>query len=175
MNVLSKFEIPFKGLSEGTHRYEYEISDSFFDAIDDSYVERGQLTALVTLEKQHNMMQIQFAIHGTLLLTCDRCLDPFEFPVDIQETLIVKVGEQREEESENVLVIANTEYKLILWHHIYEYISLQVPYRKVHPLDERGESTCNVAQLNLLQKLNEEKQADPRWEALKKLKFDDKQ
>lgn len=173
MNVLKKIEIPFKGLSEGVHEYEYIISDSFFEAIEYSDVKKGDLKASIKLDNQAGMMQLEFNIQGYVILTCDRCLDEFEFPIQCNDILIVKIGPEPKEESEEVIVIADTEFKLELWQYIYEYISLQIPYRKAHPEDEYGNSTCNEEQIKRIQNLSSENSTDPRWEALKNLKFDD--
>lgn len=173
MNVLNKFEIPFKGLSEGVHEYEYNISDAFFEAIEYSDVKKGDLKASVKLDKQAGMMQLDFNIQGHVILTCDRCLDEFEFPIQSNEILIVKIGPEPKEESEEVIVIADTQFKLELWQYIYEFIGLQIPYRKTHPEDENGNSTCNAEQIERIENLSSENSSDPRWEALKNLKFDD--
>ncbi len=173
MNVLNKFEIPFKGLAEGVHEFSYTIDDTFFEAIDYSEVKKGLLSAEVTLDRQAGMMQLHFTISGYVTLTCDRCLELFNMPVHCDEILIIKTGPEPKEESEEVIVIADTEYKLNLWHYIYEYISLQVPYRKVHPNDENGNSTCDRKQIERIDTLNASNRNDPRWDALKNLKFDD--
>ncbi len=173
MNILKKLEIPFKGLSDGIHKYEYNISDSFFEAIEYSDVKKGSITAQITLDKQPGMMQLEFHIKGHVILICDRCLEEFEFPIESDDILIVKIGPEPKEESEEVIVITEEVNKLEFWHYIYEYISLQVPYRKTHPEDEYGNSTCNTNQIELIEKLNSTNDTDPRWDALKNLKFDD--
>ncbi|PLW97485.1 MAG: hypothetical protein C0593_08530 [Marinilabiliales bacterium] len=173
VNVLNKLEIPFKGLSDGVHEFEYHVSDAFFEAIEYSDVKKGNVSAKISLDKQPGMMQLHFRINGYVTLTCDRCLEDFNFPIDTEDHLIVKIGPEPGEESEEVIIIADTEYKLQLWHYIYEYISLQVPYRKTHPEDENGNSTCDPEQIKRIEDLNSENRADPRWDALKNLKLDD--
>ena len=172
VNVLNNFEIPFKGLSFGAHEYEFTINDSFFEAITYSEITQGQLICTILLENNPGMMQLEFTIRGTVKLICDRCVEEFDYPIECHEILIVKTGPETKEESDEVIIIAHNETKLVLWQYIYEYISLQVPYRKVHPDDENGNSTCNPEQIERIVKLSSTSDTDPRWDALRNIQLD---
>jgi uncharacterized metal-binding protein YceD (DUF177 family) len=77
------------------------------------------------------------------------------------------------EESEDVVVIPETEYQFDLSSYIYEFIHLALPVRLLHPDDEDGNSTCDPDMLRLLETLAPTGDTfDPRWEALKKLNTD---
>jgi uncharacterized protein len=73
-----------------------------------------------------------------------------------------------------MLTIPADEYELDISHYIYEFVHLALPLKRTHPLDKKGNSTCDPV---MLQKLSEhvidiEKKADPRWDELKKLMND---
>lgn len=172
MNVLKKLEIPFKGLLIGEHEYDFTISDSFFEAIEYSDIKHGDLSVHINLDKQSGMIVLNFSIQGAVTLPCDRCLEDFSFPIDAHEILIVKFGPERLEESDEVIVLPETDHSLQLWSFIYEYISLQIPYRKVHPDDENGNSTCNQELIEKIDQISKSNHSDPRWDALKDIKFD---
>jgi uncharacterized metal-binding protein YceD (DUF177 family) len=76
------------------------------------------------------------------------------------------------EESEDVIVIPETEYQFNLAPYIYEFIHLALPAQIIHPDDEYGDSTCDPEMLRILNTLAPSESVDPRWEALKKLNTD---
>ena len=169
---MKQFKIPFRGLSLGTHLYDWELDKQFFEAIENPDVLDGRLYLKLELEKQDRMLVLQFSISGSLEVACDRCLDPFMLPVDIQEQYFIKFGDERREESETVLVIPESEYQLDISDLVFDYVSLAIPIRKVHPDDENGIPTCNPDTYSRLEELKPQQGHDPRWDALRDLNID---
>lgn len=175
MNYLKQYRIPFTGLSLGTHDFEFDIDKAFFDCYDYSIVKDGNLKVYVNLLKQENMMVLQFHIVGTVMLTCDVCLSPFPAKTAIEERLIVKFTDEGAAEStEEIIVLAKHEHELDIAGLLYEYINVAVPH--YIKCSEQGDNiTCDetvLARLNdLAPEQKEKKQTDPRWEALKKIKY----
>ena len=175
MNYLKQYRIPFTGLSLGAHDFAFDIDKAFFDCYDYSIVKDGNLKAHVNLLKQETMMILQFHITGSVMLTCDVCLSPFPAKTDIEERMIVKfTDEGAADSSEEIMVLAKHTHELDIAGLLYEYINVSIPlYSKC---SEQGDNiTCDE---NVLAKLGdltpaqqEEKQADPRWDALKKIKY----
>lgn len=173
MDYLSKFSIPFLGLSNDNHKFEYEIENAFFKKFENSVIQNGTIQVDLNLTRQENMLLLDFGLKGTIDFECDRCLEHFSFPVDHEYNLIIKlVDEPGEVQDENVITISRSEHSINIAPHLYDYLSLLVPYRKTHPDDENGNSTCNPEFLKKIEGLShhEENHNDPRWEALKKLK-----
>ena len=81
----------------------------------------------------------------------DRCLGEFDQPVENHARVIIKFGEE-EEESDEIIVIPESETQINVAQLIYEFIALAVPIRHVHPDDENGNSTCDP---NMIKKLEE--------------------
>jgi uncharacterized protein len=169
---LKEYTIQFVGLEPGNHQFEFEVNDSFFEHFEFSLIKHGQVHIAVALEKMERMMIFNITLEGKVLVTCDRCCDEFLFPVSDTQKLIVKLGAEYMEESEDVVVIPETEYQFDLSPYVYEFIHLALPARLLHPDDEEGKSTCDPEMLQLLEKLNTSDTVDPRWEALKKLNTD---
>jgi len=172
VNRLKEYTIPFVGLEPGNHQFEFEVNDSFFEQFEFSQIQHGQIHVTVDLEKMERMMIFNIAIEGEVLVTCDRCTNEFMYPVSDTQRLIVKLGAEYLEESEDVVVIPETEYKFDLSSYIYEFIHLSLPVQLIHPDDEHGSSTCDPDMLRLLETLTPTESIDPRWEALNKLKTD---
>ncbi|MDP2423928.1 MAG: DUF177 domain-containing protein [Bacteroidales bacterium] len=172
MDYKRQFVIPFGGLKLGHHQFDFEIGDKFFAALDYSEIRNGSLKVELKLEKQPRMLQLVFDISGSVEVICDRCLDPVDCPVNGTNVLFVKFGKEYEEESEDVIVIPETQTQLDVMHYIYEFISLLMPYRHVHPEDKNGKSSCDPHVIKKLEELTPSQSIDSRWDALKNIEID---
>ncbi len=172
---MKEFIIPFKGLGLGTHDYEWEIGKKFFDAIENADILDCELNVKLELDKQERMMVLSFDISGEIETQCDRCLGKLIIPTDIKQSYIVKFGYERIEESEDVMVISENEYQFDVSALIFDYVSLFLPFKKVHGEDQNEKSLCDGDVLSKLNEIDDHKDVDPRWEALKNIKLDNKQ
>lgn len=172
MDYLSQFNIEFSGLTEDTYFYDFSVNKLFFEKLEYTELNDAEIHVAVEMEKQQGMLVFVFSIDGNLNLTCDRCLESFDFPISSTNEFYVKFGKESYEESENVFVISASEHQINIAQYIYEYILLCIPAKVVHPDNEKGESTCNPEFLKMLKNFEPEKKSDidPRWESLMKLK-----
>ena len=177
MKALKQFSIPFTGLKLGKHQFDFEIDKSFFDAFEYSLVKDGALKVDLELDKQETMLLLQFHIAGTIQLNCDKCLAEFAQPIEINERQIIKFAEDELESDDlEIIVLNRRESEIDVSEMIYEFINVAVPY--INNCEQAGTGQkCDPEMLATLDKLasgSEEKEenkiADPRWEALKKLK-----
>ena len=134
------YNIDIVSLRNGKHDFEYEIDDRFFSVLEDTLVEKGALKVKVELQKSENMIVLQFDIKGEITLECDRSLEEFQFPINTQNRLIFKFGEEFKEMSDELIVLANGTATINLLQYIYEFIAVQVPYKKLHPRFELNDS-----------------------------------
>jgi len=149
---LEEYIIPFKGLSEGHHAYTFGITGKFFEKYPSPDVRTGDLTASVDLLRRNSFMEFDIAIKGIVEVVCDRCLEYYQQPVDVKEHLYVRFGDTWAEETESALVIPHDETRIDMGQFFYEFIMLALPYRKIHPDDEDGHSTCDP---EMIRRLNE--------------------
>ena len=174
MNPLAKYIIPFAGLSQGIHQYDYFIDKDFFAELDYSLLTQSAVNVHLSLNKTETMLILDYELKGTVNLQCDRCTEYFDLPIEGKRRLFVKFGENTVEENDEVLILSEKEHEFDSTQYIYEFINLLVPMRHVHPDDENGNSTCNPEMLETIEKLTHKQpdpeEIDPRWEALKKLK-----
>jgi len=164
------FTIPFKGLSAGSHLFDFKIGEPFFESFEYFEGISGKLDVHIDLLKESNLMHLDFHFQGEVSLQCDRCLGRFNYPIKGQFLLIVKFGETFEEESDEVIILPLTESQIDLKQHFFEYINMLLPLQKIHPDKENGESGCDPKMIERLTQNSEQKE-DPRWEVLKKLKL----
>ena len=154
--------------------FDYEVNNSFFDAFEYSLVKNGDLKVSVELDKQETMLILNFKINGTVNLACDTCLSDFSTPVEIREKQIVKFAEDDLESDDLEIIMLNKrESEIDISGLIYEYINVTVPY--IINCDNVGKSPyCDIEMLAKLESFSvqakEKEDADPRWDALKKLK-----
>ena len=167
------YQVRYSGLSEGTHEYDYHLSGDFFRLFDESDVLEGDLNVKITIKKDSDrLLELYFDIQGWVQIQCDRCLDYFNHPVQISEILFIKLGKEYSEESEDVIVWPENNPYIDLAPHIHDYIELSLPYQRIHPLDENGNSTCNMQMIEKLNEyliIEEKPETDPRWDQLRKL------
>jgi uncharacterized metal-binding protein YceD (DUF177 family) len=165
------YTIGISGLKEGRHKFELEIDDKFFENFEESEIKEGSLIADIELEKRSSHMDLSIRISGKVKVCCDRCLEMFFYPVGCENRLLVKFGRKIGEEDPDIISLAADEHELDLQQHLYEYIHLALPIKRVHPDDADGKSTCDPAMLKKLNDLlvEEEDENDPRWDELRKL------
>ncbi len=174
MDYLSEFVIPFKGLKNGVHQYNFQIKDKFFESISYSELKKGDVIVILMLHREENMLTLDFQIDGTIEVNCDRCNELYYQPIKGDKRLIIKFGKNEYEESAEVLVIPFEEHQINVRHYIYEFVNLLLPYRKVHPKDKYGIHQCNPEVIKKLEELKPKPAEDPRWDKLKKLKQNNK-
>ncbi|MFT5641088.1 MAG: uncharacterized metal-binding protein YceD (DUF177 family) [Cyclobacteriaceae bacterium] len=81
----------------------------------------------------------------------------------------MKFGDSDYMLSEDVTVLRNDAPSINVMDYIYEFISLAVPMKKLHP-DLEGEDLPDLIYSSDIEDDSNEESGDPRWEALKKLK-----
>lgn len=161
--------ITFSSLSLGNHSFDLEFDDKFFGEFEFSEIKKGKGTIQVELEKKERMLVFDIMIDGWVEVTCDRCLEQFEYDIYTEERLFVKFGQAYEEQSEDVIIIPEGSFEYDLSQFIYELINLSLPIKVVHPDDEDGNSLCDPETIERLESLKPKTETDPRWDSLKGL------
>lgn len=164
--------ISFTGLKNGEHKYDYVIDDFFFKQREYSEIQQAHIDAKVTLIKEIHLLVFDIKMEGTINVMCDRCGDAFDFPVWGEKKLIISLTNDRFEDDDIVSIPLDSS-EIDIAQYLYEYVTLLLPQRRIHPDKEGGASGCNAEALKILNKLSEKKgedKIDPRWEALKNIK-----
>jgi len=182
LNPLKPFDIAFVGLSNGLHEFNFDLGNDFFQNFEESEIVVSELKGRLTMNKKSNMFDLDFHISGRVELECDRCLQPFWHTMDKSYSLYVKLGAQKEEQSDEVVIIPFTETHFDVSQYFFEFVMLSVPVKKVHDEEEGSLQQCDpeiLKQLNKYLKKSDESQdqddtgkpSSGRWDILKNLKF----
>lgn len=180
MKVNKDFLIPFVGLKQGKHQFEFDIDKKFFD--DFSFDEYNSVNVKVNLvlEKKSTMLELGFKHKGTVNVPCDISNEDFDLPVKGNLNLIVKFGDEYNDDNDEMLVLPHGEYQVDVSQYIYEMIVLSVPLKRVNPKIKEGHNAEVLNRLDELapkeqyKEIEEEQNTDPRWDGLKKLLTDNK-
>lgn len=172
--------------------YEFDIDKTFFEGIENSLIEDGNVRAHLSLEKKETMMIAEFSVEGTVNTVCDRCNDPIELPVQGNYRIIYKFGNEISDD-ENLIVLDPDAYELNVIAPIYELLCVSLPARILHQPGECNEEMMalyNSYTINAGQpdeddedwddeddsdpddndpEDDDDKPIDPRWSALKNL------
>lgn len=168
----NQYIIKFAGLPVGTHEFEFDVKSKFFEQFADSEITNTNIRVVLTLLKQNHLMQMHFKLSGTIEVECDRCLIAYDLPVKHEENLVVKFGNPKESNDE-ILVIPEGTGEADVSHYLYEYITLALPNRRV-PCEIDSKFKCDTETLEKLNNTSieeDEKNENPIWEQLNKLKF----
>lgn len=189
MGKFSAFKLPLKSLGAGTHEFEYHLDKSFFANMESNDVHDADLAVKLTVRYNGDFYDFDFHITGEVVLICDRCLDDLSFPIDTTYHIVVKYGEDYNDNSDEVLEIPDSDNYLNVAYMIYDTVELAIPIKHVHPTGK-----CNRQMSMLLKKHratagdedpelddefgdemdsmpdnNADVAGDPRWDALRKL------
>ena len=175
MKKQTEYDINLVNLKDKQHEYDFDLDNKFFALFEQNLVNGGNLKAHLVLDKSPLLLNLIFHIRGEVNLTCDLSLETFDYPVAIQETLHIKYGEQELELDENVLQIPHDAQSINIAQHLFDYIGLAIPMKKLHPrfvVDEQTEGDIliySTATEDSKEEDNTDDPVDPRWNILKNL------
>lgn len=169
---MDDFQIDLRDLKEGLTEMSFQLDDDFFGRLEGATLKRGRLRCDLSVNRTGTFFELKFHIAGMVIVPCDLCLDDMEQPIEANETLACKLGDEDRSDDELVVVARENGVLDISWF-VYEFVNLAVPIRHVH-----APGKCNAAMMSILDEYSvsrrddedEEESADPRWDALRKLK-----
>lgn len=179
MNPLRDYDIHIVGLDNKRHEYDFTSGDSFFAALEQDLIKKGQVKTHLTLDKSETMLRLDFHIVGTVEQTCDRSLDEYDEPIDTQQMMLLKFGDHNEELSDDIELIERNTATINVAHYIFEFIGLALPMKRLHPRfrdEDEGEDDEQNGKVIYRSDPETDDEADgqpanidPRWDALRRL------
>ena len=139
MSENSHYIIDLQRLPVGSHSFDFQLDNAFFEALEKSEILKGTVACKATLNLREEDYQLSLAVHGTVFVVCDRCLDPM--PLDINDEQDIWSDELEEE---NTSFHPSINPSLDLSWLAYEIVSINIPLVHSH---QPGE--CNK-QMELL-------------------------
>lgn len=193
MAKFSLYNVSLRSLSQGVHHFDYDLDNKFFEAIDGDEVRKGSVHVELTINKTSSTHEMTFVLTGVVQIPCNRCLDEMNQEIDSENRLIVKLGHEYSEESDEVVIIPEDEGEINIAWYLYEFIALNIPIKHVHAPgecnkamsskfrqhravnadDEEYDDFEDGADDDNFSEDNQESATDPRWDALKGFNADD--
>jgi uncharacterized metal-binding protein YceD (DUF177 family) len=174
------------------HTFEYELDRKFFEAIDGDEVKKGDVKVTVAVKKTSSTFEFEFDLKGVAQVPCSRCLDDMRQEIDSQNRLIVKLGTEYSEESDEIVTIPEDEGEINIAWFLYEFVALNIPIKHVHApgecnkmistklrkhravsADDDGATSDDMSVDDFSDEESSLPDPDPRWDALKGLNLDD--
>ena len=136
MSKQDHYIIELSRMPIGTHSFDFQLDNEFFESLEKTEILGGQVVAKATLNLREEDYQLSIAVHGTVFVVCDRCLDPM--PIDIEDEQ--EIFSEDEEDENRTSKIENLDLTWLA----YEIVSINIPLVHSH---QPGE--CNQ-QMELL-------------------------
>ena len=134
MGKFDAYRIDFRNIAQAeVQTHEYLLENKFFIDIDGPEVQKGKVNVTLNLSHKAASFELLFHITGSVYVSCDRCLDDMEIPVETDNRLFIKLGKEYAEESDEILVISEDDGTLNLAWFLYEFVALAIPMKHVHP------------------------------------------
>ncbi len=175
---LHEYDINIVGLENKRYEYDFTSDDAFFAALDQELIRKGHVQTHVVLDKSETMIRLDFHIIGTVEQVCDRSLDEYDEQVDTQQMMLLKFGDHNEELSDEIELIERNTATVNVARYIFEFISLSLPMKRLHPRFRAEEDEADdESDVKLIyssgpvsdDESDDQPATDPRWAALRKL------
>ena len=171
MKPKSKYKIEFAGLKTGNHQFNFKVDKKFFDRFNFSDFNNVSINIDIELTKKSTLLELNFVINGIVNVNCDLTNEPFDKQIKQEAMLVVKFGQEFNDEDDEILILPHGEHKLYVDQYLFELIVLSLPPKRIHPGVEDGSLKSEI--LDILEDLKPKENSnlvDPRWEQLKKFK-----
>ncbi len=166
-----EYSIPFSGLKQGKHEFKYRVDNTFIQSFGFQEFNEVSVDLQVLLDKQSTVLEFEFRATGTVNVDCDLSSEPYDQPIDASLGLVVKFGEEYNNEDDEILIIPHGEHQVNIAQYVYEMLVLAVPAKRVHPgvLDGslRSDLLEKLEELQPRELKKRKEETDPRWDALK--------
>jgi uncharacterized metal-binding protein YceD (DUF177 family) len=156
MNEVRNYIIlPLRNLEKKRHRFKFRVNTEFFSGFENPEIIEGSAEISLNVEKFSHLMNVVLTFSGTLAVSCDRCLENLDIPVEGGNRLAVMFGkapDKPEEEymEEDIMYVNGEDDEIDLTAYIYESICLAMPIQRVHGDGENGKSLCNPEMLKYI-------------------------
>ena len=172
MEAIKEFTIPFVGLKDGKHHFEFTIDNTFFTHFEFSDFNKAALSGQLILDKKTTFLELHFEVNGPVVLPCDVSTELFDYPIQTEFDLIVKFGEPSNNTTDEILVLSEGSYQVNVAQYFYEMVVLALPQKRVHPWIKDGSLRSEIVdKLKALEpkETHLKGSEDPRWNKLKDL------
>jgi len=139
MSEQNHYIIDLSRLPVGAHSFDYQLNSDFFSSLEKTEILSGEVSCKAVLNLREEDYQLNIAVHGTVFVVCDRCLDPMPIEINDEQEIF-----SEDEEANGEWLTAKGQLNLS-WL-AYEIVSINIPLVHSHQAGE-----CNKQMELLLQ------------------------
>ena len=162
-------KINISNLKEGVHYYQFTVG-SVELGLEDNQVLQADVHLNVSLNKIGEDLVADVAVKTEGSFVCDRCLENFTTEVGDQLRLLFTTEPQMGPSADEIHFVSPGEQEIDLTEDVRQTLLLAAPMK--HLCSEECKGLCPRCGVNLnFESCNCQPEMDPRWEALKKIKF----
>lgn len=147
MSILDHFSLPFSGMKDGFHIYNFEVENDFFKHFEQSPIQNGSFQITVEADKRPGITDLDIIIDGHIGTRCDRCLADINLPVYGDYHIVVKICDDVSDDDEIIFLTAD-QPKLYLSQVFYELICISLPLINTYDCHNDLPKPCNQDILN---------------------------
>lgn len=145
MNSLKKINL--SKITQEPTGFALKLDDNFFQNLEQNEIKGGDIHVdLKVRESAGETFIFNYAIHGTVIVECDRCLDDLALDVDIEETIKVKYEDESDSSSDDIKFIPKNTMTYDASWDVYEIVELALPIQRTHEIEDCNEDM--VAHIN---------------------------
>ena len=161
------YTIYFKGLPQGVSTEDFVVDSAFLQSRPTFDLSGGPVACAIRVDRVGETFDLQLTLTGSVQTHCDRCLAPLEMSIEMSQHIVVKLGDQYEEVSDEEIIVPRHSPSLDCADLIYDLIVLSLPISRVHP-----DGACAEDMQAILDELDPtaEVETDTRWAKLNALR-----
>ena len=138
MSENDHYIIDLSRLPIGTHSFDIQLNNDFFASLEKSEILSGTVDGKVTLNLREEDYQLSIAVHGTVFVVCDRCLEPMPLEINDEQEIF---SEDEEMPYDEIVNRKSSNRTLDLSWLVYEIISINIPIVHSH---QPGEGAISI-------------------------------
>ncbi len=172
---MNDYQIKYRNIKEGSHFYEFNIDNSFFNLFNNSEVTDADITVDVILEKKTGKEKMTVNLYGEIHnLLCDLCSTNISVKISSKTIFLIEISEEKKNSLDDILYVNSNTNVISIKDLLYELIILAIPNRKIHSKNKNGKRKCDKEMLKLIEDYSFKKHVDEdRWSELKKIKLNE--
>lgn len=132
MGKHSPFALPLTAIPEGRFERGFRCDSECCRDWECDDILEADIDVALTGNRHGDVYDLDLRLTGRMSTPCDRCLDPVEVPVDVEEHLTLRYGLEHDESKDGVVVLSDQETVYDLGPYLRDTLMLALPMRRVH-------------------------------------------
>lgn len=171
MPTSSEYIVPYLGISDGEHKFAFDIAQDFWKNFETSKISEGEMKVDVIFDKLGRLVTLYISCEGHFLADCDRCTTSIAIPIHFDDRIVIKLEEESSNNEDVVFMDPKTSH-IDLSPLIYESIHVHLPLLNLKDCESEGYKECDQEVLGRLNSFDDEPEETSKsgiWSELNKL------